>query len=672
MLVPAQFFVIMPIMLTIHQRLKTALILIILIGSTQLLHAEPRYDTKSIIIKTKTQMVTKSVTLLDAESFKTQSWGLFSRLPNYPTKIKRLSRIQRRSNPQVLSLHFDTNQDIKALITQLKSDPNVITAEPNLIYQIPETQFTPNDPLVSEQYHLDLLHMPEAWNISSGNADVTIAIIDTGIDINHPDLKNQFWQNTPEVNGFTGIDDDNNGKIDDKYGWNFNAESTQINDVYGHGTHVSGIAAAQVNNGIGVAGIAFNCKIMSLKTNVNDSDSFYVEDLIAALNYATEMQVDVINMSLGGSGQSPLFNEAIEDAYDAGIVVVVAAGNEHVDIENADISPAIHPDVITVAAADSTGEVDSRYSNYGDAVDILAPGTSIYSTYPPSSYQTLTGTSMATPIVTGVVALLKSIYQDATPTQIYNAITKSALDKGRVGKDSRTGYGLIQPAAALNYLKRPDTYLKRPNTKCEILSGDYIKNDQLIEYSFISISPINESSIVATINQNRYTTSSPELSFTPLSGNPSGKLTIDLSTIPLTSELHIQLYYEDSKGDHNTDTINLVIKSGFQIDGPSGEGSKLINAPNPFDPDRESTTIGFQSTQSAMVNIDIYSLNLAKVFEWPIQVTAGYQGIKWDGKDLSGNTLPNGVYILTLNATSDSGETIKKQHKIAISRRKSS
>ncbi len=639
--------------------------------ASALLHAEARYDHKSVLIKTKIPLITDEITPLASPNFQAKKWSVLSQF--HPSKIKRLSHPETKSifnhlrsasssQHQVLALYFDHDQDIPTVIKQLKSNPDIITAEPNLIYQLPKIQFTPNDPSMNSQYHISLLDMPSAWEISTGNSNITIAIIDTGIDTTHPDLRNQLWDNTAEINGTAGVDDDHNGKIDDTHGWGFHSATSNIKDMIGHGTHVSGIAAAQTNNHIGIAGVAYNCKLMPLKASIGNTNYFELADLIEAINYAIEKDASVINMSLGGSGQSSLFNDAISEAHDANISIVVAAGNEASNIEDENISPAIHPDVITVAAARSTGEVDTRYSNYGKAVDILATGTNIYSTYPTSNYHQLTGTSMATPIVSGVVALLKSVYPEATPSQIYDAITQTALDKNSTGKDMLTGYGLIQPAAALNFMKWPRTHSSK-------LSGDYVQINQTLEYSFISISPIKTDSIVATINQTRYTLQSPELIFTPLTGTYSGKLSIDFSTIPLAAQTPIQLYYEDIKGDFNTDNITLINQSAFKIVGPNGEDSQLINAPNPFDPNNESTIIGFEVSQNADISIEIYTLGLTKIFEWNGYVDTGYQSITWDGKDMSGDTVPNGIYIMALKATSETGESLKKRHKIAVSKR---
>jgi subtilisin family serine protease len=645
-------------------------ILIVALGSV--IHAQSpsvnSYDKRSVLIKTKAPVsVSKFGT--------TQLNSTFAGLSSQPSKIKSISRIKKdpfktsstakssESNAEVLTLYFDSDQNIPELIKQLKNNPDILIAEPNRILYLPKTQVTPNDPLLTSQYHINLLKMTDAWATTPGTSSVSIAVIDTGIDINHPDFVGQLWQNTAEVNGITGIDDDGNGRIDDKYGWNTDKSSNQLNDLNGHGTHVSGIAAAAGNNSVGIAGIAYGCKIMTLKSNAEDSDSFYLSSIIESINYAIDNNASIINMSLGGRGEYQLFNEAISDAYDAGISIVVAAGNESESIEDNLISPAIHPDVITVAAANDQGEVDTEYSNFGRALEITAPGTLIYSTYPPSTYRTLTGTSMATPIVSGVLGLLKSAHPTATQQQLLDAITATALDKNSPGKDIISGYGLIQPAAALKHLNAP-------KTRSSHLTGDYIQNNNVIEYTFQSIAPIRQQSIVATINNTRYTLASPHLTFTPSTGTTTGTLRIDLSSIPLAGQTTISLYYEDTNGEFNTDSLTLVNRNDFGIDGPNGEGSKVINAPNPFDPDREPTVIGFQSSQSALVSIEIYTLTLNKVFDWQNTVSAGYHGIEWSGRDLGGTSLPNGVYIMILTARSDSGQTIKKQSKIAISRRK--
>jgi len=638
--------------------------------------AQILYDPYSVLIETKdpTFVVSTSPKTPSGEALLSAiSASKFTAL-GLPSikKIKRLSQekpsqVRIMSKSQPVALYFDTPQNIPDLIKRLSKDPNITMVEPNYILQLPQIQaVTPNDPFLNQQYHIDLLEMPEAWALSTGNPSIVIAVIDTGIETTHDDLKNRLWVNTAENMGTTGVDNDMNGFIDDIHGWDFEQNTANVTDLNGHGTHVAGIAGAQANNSLGVAGIGFNIRIMPLKANINHSDGFTVSALVSALNYAVQQQADIINMSVGGSINSTPFNTALANAYAAGITIVAAAGNSRRNIEDASISPANHPNVITVSASNSAGEFASNYSNFGSSVDIMAPGNFIYATYLDNTYAYLTGTSMASPIVAGTVALLKSKVPTLTQAQIYNALTATALDKNAIGKDVYTGYGLVQPFKALSYLDSPQ---HTPS----LLSGDYFQSSQQLVYQFISPIGINESSIVATINHTAYTTTHPALSFSTLPSDPlyDSQLTINFDQLSLSDvEVLIQLTYQDTDGTQNDVTITLTQDLEFRLTGPQGQGSALINAPNPFDPDRESTRIGFQLTQPAQVSAKVYSLQLRPLFEYTASHGAGYNEVIWDGRDSSGSAVPNGVYILLFTAKSDSGKSITKRHKMAVSRRK--
>ncbi len=327
-----------------------------------------------------------------------------------------------------------------------------------------ENSFLPNDALFASQWHLlnngqaggidnEDISAPEAWKIRSTSPDVVVAVIDEGIQLDHPDLNDNLWINSNEISG-NGIDDDNNGYVDDIHGWNFPADSNypyaDIN--YSHGTHVAGIIGAEGNNGTGATGVTWDTQLMSLDV-FNGSEGAYESDIIDAIYYAASNDADVINMSLGASypyttidewriidpnGYSEYY-EALSYAVDQGSTVVIAAGNEdahagtHLSIP-ATFSSVIDG-VISVAAIDNTGDL-TDYTNYGSLVTIAAPGgghdvgSGILSTVPGDSYEEVSGTSMASPIVAGAAALIKAENPNLTPVDIESIITDSA-DKYR-------------------------------------------------------------------------------------------------------------------------------------------------------------------------------------------------------------------------------------------------
>ena len=298
---------------------------------------------------------------------------------------------------------------------------------------------------------------PEAWNTSTGSRSVVVAVIDTGIDFNHPDLAANAWKNPREVAG-DNIDNDGNGYVDDVYGWDFSNSDSIPMDDNGHGTHVSGTIGAVGNNATGVVGVNWQVSIMGLKF-LDADGSGSTSAAIAAINYATRMRRDfginivATNNSWGGGGFSASLRDAIEAGGRAGILFVAAAGNES---NNNDLSPSYPASgssdaIISVAATDRSNTLAS-FSNYGStSVDLAAPGVSIYSTTPNSSYASYSGTSMATPHVTGTVALLAAAAPQATSAQIRAAILSSTtLVPGLAGKVA-TG-GLLNVAAALQAL----------------------------------------------------------------------------------------------------------------------------------------------------------------------------------------------------------------------------
>ena len=305
------------------------------------------------------------------------------------------------------------------LCKELLSEGIVYSCTPN--YQLKTVGVGTNDPYAGELWGLSAeqgVNVEGAWELSAGSQDVVVAIIDTGIDYRHPDLESNLWRNPGEVPG-NGLDDDGNGYVDDVFG--LNAISGVINpgdpfDDNGHGTHVAGTIGAKRDNGIGIAGVAPNVKLMGLKF-LDGSGSGRLSDAITAIQYMVAMKerygvnVVVSNNSWGGGGYSPALEEAIRAAYDAGILFVAAAGNDAFDVDLFPSYPSGYevPNVVSVAALDSEGNLAS-FSNYGaETVDVAAPGVSIVSTLPGNQYGSYSVTSMASPHVAGVLALLYSL-----------------------------------------------------------------------------------------------------------------------------------------------------------------------------------------------------------------------------------------------------------------------
>ncbi len=314
--------------------------------------------------------------------------------------------------------------EIAKVCAELRAqNPGVeLFCEPNTLFRV---SATPNDPRFSELYGLTKIKATTAWNTTKGSASVKVAVIDTGVDYQHADLAANIAKNTAETPG-NGIDDDGNGYVDDYYGYNFAYSTGDPMDDDGHGTHCAGTIGARGNDGKGVVGVNWVVGLVPVKA-LDSTGSGYLSDIAAGIHYALDRNVSVISMSLGGESNSELLEDAIAAAKAKNIVVVVAAGNESA---NNDVTPSYpanspHDNVISVAATDSR-DILADFSNYGvSKVDVAAPGVDIVSTVR-GGYASYSGTSMATPHVAGLAALIKATNPSLTYSQIKSIILRSA------------------------------------------------------------------------------------------------------------------------------------------------------------------------------------------------------------------------------------------------------
>ena len=272
----------------------------------------------------------------------------------------------------------------------------------------------------------DMINAPTVWNNGHTGQGIIVAVIDTGVDYNHEDLKNNIWINTKEIAG-NGIDDDGNGYIDDVRGWNFDNDNNNVLDNNGHGTHVSGTIAAE-NNGIGVTGIAYNSQIMPVKVlDANGSGSY--SNITKGIYYAVDNGAKVINLSLGGDSANDTLKSAIEYASSKGVIVVMAAGNNGDSIPSYPARYAYNSG-IAVGAVDQNNNF-ANFSNRSGSQEIAyvtAPGVDIYSTVPNNQYDTYSGTSMAAPHIAGVVALMLSANPNLTESQVRQIIISTSAN----------------------------------------------------------------------------------------------------------------------------------------------------------------------------------------------------------------------------------------------------
>ncbi|WP_423746478.1 S8 family serine peptidase [Haladaptatus sp. SPP-AMP-3] len=315
-----------------------------------------------------------------------------------------------------VAVQIPDNDSVKQRFSDVISKNKYVKyVEENVTYS---TSLTPNDPKYStEQYAPQMVNADTAWDTTTGSSSVTIAVIDTGVQYNHPDLQSNFGSNP----GKDFVDDDSDPYPDRPSDEN-------------HGTHVSGIAAAETNNGTGVAGIS-ESKIINGRA-LDETGFGSVADIADAVQWATDQGADVINMSLGGSNPSDTMRNAVSYAYNRGVFISAAAGNSS---KGSVDYPAGYDECLAVSALDSDGSF-AQYSNYGPKVELTAPGTWVYSTTTASrgNYETLSGTSMATPVVSGVAGLALAQW-NATNRELRAHLKNTAVDIGLPSSQQGSG-----------------------------------------------------------------------------------------------------------------------------------------------------------------------------------------------------------------------------------------
>jgi hypothetical protein len=436
-----------------------------------------------ILAKHKLNKLKKTFKVSDAEKIKRK----------FP---KRTLRTDKKAKTPVLSnihtLTFPENADIKAVIEELKKDPNVEYAEPNYInhtYAVPNDTYYNSSGAWGQSYRdmwgLQKISAEAAWNTCTGNSNIIVAVVDTGLDYNHEDIAANVWSNSDEIPG-NGIDDDGNGFIDDIRGWNFAAGTNDPMDDHGHGSHCAGTIAGVGNNAKGVVGVTWSCKIMPIKGLAIEGG--WDDDLANSVIYAAENGADVISNSWGPTSRRPdtqLFTDAFNYAYSLGCVLVAAAGNSNDDASY--YSPANIPCVLTVAASDQN-DAKCSFSNWGTVIDVAAPGggstynilslrsaSGIFFNSNPqyvvgTKYGRLGGTSMACPHVAGLAALILSNKPTLTNAEVEQIIKSSTDDLGDAGFDIYFGYGRINAQKALGGLFIPPVMSQTPGNT----DGNYV------------------------------------------------------------------------------------------------------------------------------------------------------------------------------------------------------
>lgn len=348
------------------------------------------------------------------------------------------------------------SEDALQFVNKWRNKRGISRIEPHYIRELTDV---PNDPiyfgLVNNYYEKQ--QFTQAWDIQKSDATIVIAIVDSGVDYTHSDLSAKLWKNTNEIPN-NGIDDDENGWVDDTMGWDFwqggqaGPGRTQDNNPMGefsdHGTHVAGIAAAQTNNGIGLPGAGYNSNYMAIKAGGTSDNPRSIGYGYEGMLYAAANGADVINCSWGGGGFSYYELDIVKAVLASGCVIVAAAGNDNVDSE---FFPAAYDGIISVGSFDMNNK-KSGFSNYGYYLDVLASGSSINSTVFTNKFGLKSGTSMASPFVAGLAALVKAQHPNWTPAQIKNQIRVTATDvsaSNSISYAGKLGRGYINAEKAL-------------------------------------------------------------------------------------------------------------------------------------------------------------------------------------------------------------------------------
>ena len=383
-----------------------------------------------------------------------------------------------------LKITISGEHELKQVIRILEDNPAVEYAQLNHIFRL---DYVPNDPDVGQQWGLTKISAFEAWDIEQGAPEIIVGVIDTGIDYGHPDLGANIWVNPGEdlnqnnwadEGDFNGIDDDGNGFVDDIYGWDFTdapnypdggdyfERDNDPMDELGHGTGVAGIIAGVMDNEIGIAGVAPGCRVMNLRAFTVKGNG-EEDDVASAMLYAIANGAQIINMSWGDTVVSRLMDDVVRFAYERGCIMVASAGNS---ATNAIHYPSGNSETISVGAVDEEDFLAS-FSNFGAAVDVVAPGVDIYTTTLAGEYTHMQGTSFSAPFVSGIAALLLSQDGSLTAEDVKGKLIASAVDLGSSGWDSYYAAGRVDAAAALGVSDFCEAHISCPQLDQAFASG---------------------------------------------------------------------------------------------------------------------------------------------------------------------------------------------------------
>ena len=576
-------------------------------------------------------------------------------------------------NVFTISIKEDDKTD--ELINELENQKDILFAERKGINRL---FYIPNDPFIPQQWALPLIKAFDAWDIQhGGSSEVIIGIVDSGVKWNHPDIAANMWINeaelpgieinweTGEITGGDGIDNDGNGYIDDVMGWNFSTDGADNNpyidggeylEIAIHGTHVAGCAAAVGDNGVGIAGPAYNAKILATKQAWNswENDHWY-----QGIYYLTDTGAHIINASFGfPNGNANDGNLVASYAKAHGSLLVAAAGNYNQNSAVEICYPAAATDALGVIAT-SWSDYKAMFSNYGTAYDISAPGDQIYSTTFNNSgndiYQNMMGTSMASPIVAGVAALVKSQNMDMSVDELVGYLLEGTdpIDHLNPGYEGLLGAGRVNAYNSVMLARQPDP---QPEFTINPVSFDFeetiieeTSEPQLFTITNSGGSPLTIQDIsLVGLCPDEFALISPEDALGVYSVGESKVFSVIFAPTSIGDKsVFIEIIDDLAQTTRNT---NYVLLTGTAIPPTSEQDitepliTKLIgNYPNPFNPE---TIINFSLSVASNLRVDIYNIKGQKVKSLlNEQRLAGNHNIVWNGKDDNGLDVGSGIYL---------------------------
>ena len=508
------------------------------------------------------------------------------------------------------AITFADMPDLMAVLEAYDKLDVVEHVEPDGIHRL---CYEPNDPMIGQQWAITKIQAREAWDISHGDRDVVLGIPDTGVDWDHPDLEADVWMNEAEVNGEAGVDDDGNGYVDDFRGWDWvtggylcdspHGEDCSVADnnpmdFAGHGSHCSGIAAAVTDNGVGIAGVAFNCRVMALRVGWQATDGggyIGMSFAAAAFYYAADNGAKGVSCSWGSSNSGGL-GAATDYAIAHGLIVVTAAGNDN------NQSPSYlgsRTDVMAVAATDASDHKAS-FSSYGNWVDVSAPGVNIRSTIFNDSYANWDGTSMASPHVLGLAGLLWSAEPTLSRQEVVDRIMDTAdnIDDLNPGYERLLGTGRINAYSALASTNMPNFVADDYDITITDDDGDGILNPGESLELVVTLHNIwaDAENVVGTIRGNDDLTvldSTADFGDMPhdaYSDNAASPYTLTVDEDALTGPSELGLHIEaagDFESDLGLDIVVSLDQAGFPLEISGNIESSPIIVDFDSDGDRE-------------------------------------------------------------------------------------